>query len=100
MFLSNKNIVILCLFLLLLNGVSADIDANPKYIKVNNTNPEASAYFDVNKVEGYTYYLTFEHYGTINESMKVEIYLNGNLIYTIEGDNRGFHLMILKRMPV
>lgn len=87
MLFSNKNIVILCLFLLLLNGVFAYDFGR---INVNYNNENEICNFNINKVENYTYYLTFEHYGNINKTMKVEIYLNGNLIYTIEGDNRGF----------
>ncbi|MBW9222922.1 hypothetical protein KKP88_00710 [Methanothermococcus sp. SCGC AD-155-K20] len=87
MLFSIKNIVIPCLFLLLLNGVFA---YDFGYIKVNHNEGSKTYDFNIDKVESYTYYLTFEHYGNINDSMKVEVYLNGNLIYTIDDSSKGF----------
>ena len=82
--LLNKNIVILCLFLLLLNGVFAEnVEYNFGYIKINRTKTTKICNFFIDKMENCIYILTFEHYGNINESMKVEIYLNENLIYII-----------------
>ena len=89
MFPLNKNIVILCLFLLLLNGVSADNVKHIGYIKINYRETTEIYNFSINKMEDCTYILTFEHYGNINESMRVEIYLNEKLIYTIDDSNDG-----------
>jgi len=90
MFLLNKNIVILCLFLLLLNGVFAEnVEYNFGYIKINRTKTTEICNFFIDKMENCIYILTFEHYGNINESMKVEIYLNENLIYIIDDSNDG-----------
>ena len=86
MIFSNKNIIILCLFLLLLNGVFA-YDFGK--IKVNHNEDSKIYDFSIDKVENYNYYLTFEHYGNIGSGMKVNIYINGNLVYTIDDSNDG-----------
>ena len=82
----NKNIITLCLFLLLLNGVFA---YNFGYIKVNHNDGSKTYDFSIDKVENYNYYLTFEHYGNIGSGMKVNIYINGNLVYTIDDSKDG-----------
>ena len=89
MFLLNKNIVILCLFLLLLNGVFAD-DGDEKHlgkITISSSISERIINFDINKLENYRYYLKFEHYGTIGEDIQVNVYINENLVYTIDDSN-------------
>ena len=82
-----RNILILILFLLLLDGAFA---YNFGYIKINYKESSKTYNFHINKVENYTYYLTFEHYGNIDSDMGVKIYINGEVIYSIEGDGRGF----------
>ncbi|MBW9221455.1 hypothetical protein KKP97_00125 [Methanothermococcus sp. SCGC AD-155-C09] len=86
MLFSNKNILILCLFLLLLNGVFA-YDFGK--IKVNHNDGSKTYDFNIDKVENYTYNLNFEHYGNIGSGMKVNIYINGNLVYTIDDSKDG-----------
>ena len=83
----NRGVLLLFFLLLVINGIYA---YNFGYIKINYKENSKSYNFHINKVENYTYYLTFEHYGNIDEGMEVKIYLNGKLIYTIKGDNRGF----------
>ena len=58
-----------------------------EYIKVTESNPTKTIIFNIDKVENYTYKLSFVHYGNIKESMQVYIYLNGNLVYTIDDSN-------------
>ena len=82
-----RNILILILLLLLLDGAFA---YNFGYIKINYKESSKTYNFHINKVENYTYYLTFEHYGNIDSDMGVKIYINGEVIYSIEGDGRGF----------
>ncbi|ADC69093.1 conserved hypothetical protein [Methanocaldococcus sp. FS406-22] len=54
------------------------------YIEVTESNPAKTITFNMNKVENYTYKLSFVHYGNIKENMQVNIYLNENLVYTID----------------
>ena len=83
----NRIILILLLSLLVINGVFAHSFG---YIKINYKENSKTYKFQIDKVENYTYNLTFEHYGNIDKGMGIKIYLNGKLIYTIEGDGRGF----------
>ena len=83
----SRGILLLFLLLLLIDGVSA---YDFGYIKINYKEDSKTYNFQIDKVENYTYNLTFEHYGNIDKGMGVKIYLNGKLIYTIEGDGRGF----------
>ncbi|XRO77717.1 hypothetical protein ACO3VM_04090 [Methanocaldococcus sp. 10A] len=77
------------LILLLLLFLSSIFGYYFGYIKVNEESPSYKKEFDINKVENYTYKLYFIHYGNIKENMKVNIHLNGNLIYTIDDANDG-----------
>ncbi|WP_423792907.1 hypothetical protein ACPB8Q_01515 [Methanocaldococcus indicus] len=80
-----KYIIVLILILILNVCMSYYIN----YIKVNEESPNKSITFTINKVEIYSYKMSFVHYGNINKNMKVNIYLNGNLIYVIDDSNDG-----------
>lgn len=82
-----RSILMLLFLLLVVNGVFA---YNFGYIKINYKESNKTYNFHIEKIENYTYNLTFEHYGNIDEDMKVNIYLNDKLIYTIEGEGRGY----------
>ncbi|HIP35106.1 MAG TPA: hypothetical protein EYG87_03545 [Methanothermococcus okinawensis] len=83
----SRSVILLFLLLLLIDGVFA---YNFGYIKINYKEDSKIYNFQIDKVENYTYNLTFRHYGNIDKDMEIRIYLNGKLIYTIEGSNRGF----------
>lgn len=78
-----KYLIILVLLLFLSSSFGYYFD----YIKVSESNPIKTITFKINKAENYSYKLSFVHYGNINKSMKVNIYLNGNLAYTIDDSN-------------
>ncbi|WP_459201786.1 hypothetical protein [Methanococcus sp. CF] len=42
--------------------------------------------FNINKVENYTYNLSYVHYGNIQEGMYVKIFVNGNFIHEYSKD--------------
>ena len=59
------------------------------YIEVKEDCFNITKSFNINKIDNYTYYLKFIHYGNINSSMEVDIYLNGRLVYKIDDSNDG-----------
>ncbi|AIJ04914.1 hypothetical protein JH146_0063 [Methanocaldococcus bathoardescens] len=79
-----RKYLILTMLLLLLNS---SFGYYFEYIKITESNPTKTITFKINKVENYTYKLSFVHYGTIKENMQVNIYLNGNLVYVIDDSN-------------
>ncbi|AXI24950.1 hypothetical protein CFE53_01780 [Methanofervidicoccus sp. A16] len=83
----NRSVLLVFILLLVIDGISA---YNFGYIKINYKENCKAYNFQIDKVENYTYNLTFEHYGNIDKGMGVKIYLNGKLICTIGGGGRGF----------
>ncbi|XRP97101.1 hypothetical protein ACO3UB_00890 [Methanocaldococcus sp. 16A] len=81
-----RKILLILLHLLFLNSIYGYYFG---YIKVNENTLLYEKDFKINKDENYKYKLYFVHYGNINENMKVKIYLNDNLIYTIDDANDG-----------
>ncbi len=78
---------ILTIFLLFLLFLSSSFGYYFDYIKVNENIPVKTVTFKINKADNYSYKLSFVHYGNINKDMKINLYLNGNLIYTIDDSN-------------
>ncbi|EHP87931.1 hypothetical protein [Methanotorris formicicus] len=82
-----KKIVLMLIIFLIMGNVFGYYFG---YIKVSGSNPLYEKEFDIEKVGNYTYYLNFVHYGNINESMEINIYLNGDLVYKIDDSNDAF----------
>ena len=57
-------------------------------INVSTNHPVYEKEFEINKVENYTYKLSFVHYGVMNKTGRINIYLNDNVIYTIDKTNK------------
>ncbi len=76
------------IFFLLFLCINISYSYNFGYIKLNVTNPMYMKEFYIDKAN-YSYIFSFNHYGNINKSMKIEIYLNENLIYIIDDSNDG-----------
>ncbi len=82
-----KKIVLLVGILLLICTVYGEIYFDE--LEVKETENKDNVSFTIDKVENQKYILKFQHYGNINESMRVYLYLNDNLVYTIDEGNKG-----------
>ncbi|MBB6401854.1 hypothetical protein HNP92_001159 [Methanococcus maripaludis] len=67
---------ILILFLLFSSSNALELND----LSVSSTHTEVSKSFSINKVEDYTYILSYNRYGTLNETIVANIYLNGQMI--------------------
>jgi len=72
----NKFLFIISIFLLIssVNGYYAD------YLKVNAQDQTLTETFNIDKVDNYTYKLSYVRYGNIQEGMYVKLYVNGNIV--------------------
>ncbi|BAP60361.1 hypothetical protein MMKA1_02440 [Methanococcus maripaludis KA1] len=56
------------------------------YYKVNVDEKSKTETFNIDKVENYTYKLSYVHYGNLQEGMYVKIFVNGNNIHEYSKD--------------
>ena len=78
-------LTIFLLFLLLLNSSFGYYFGK---INVSTNHNIYEKEFNINKVENYTYKLSFIHYGIMNKTGVVYIYLNDIVIYKIDKGNK------------
>ncbi|ENN96587.1 hypothetical protein J422_01455 [Methanocaldococcus villosus KIN24-T80] len=83
-----KKMIILVGILLLISAIYGEA-LNLGSLNVTKKQKMKNISFTINKVKNQKYTLNFIHYGNINENMKVYLYLNDNLIYTIGDSNDG-----------
>jgi len=57
-----------------------------EYSKVNADHQSLTETFNIDKLENYTYKLSYVHYGNIQEGMSVKIFINGIYVYEYSKD--------------
>ncbi|XRP96780.1 hypothetical protein ACO3UB_07515 [Methanocaldococcus sp. 16A] len=84
-----KKMIFLVGILLLCGVVYGETIPIPGELEVTKNKHVDNITFNIDKVENQEYILKFQHYGTFSFSgnFNVSLYLNGNLIYTINDSN-------------